>query len=132
MSHSLVELLTETIGVLETLSRALDGEDVDPEQEKETEKRVNALMQKFRSFGSTISNQGAKESSLRRLNRLIHEVEEKNKTLDSFRLGLKEFELEMSLRSGSIRKDQVQIHESKLHSDIHTKRFRLDGSLEDL
>lgn len=132
MSHSLVRVMNETLQVLEAMNRALDGDTPDEESETELQMRVSDLIKKYQHFSerfkSSPSAAPASEQSMKRLAQLRREVEKKNQNLERLRLGLKSFELEMYLRSGSARKEELATQAEANHTDLTGKRFHLDDS----
>ncbi|KAH9259771.1 hypothetical protein BASA81_002193 [Batrachochytrium salamandrivorans] len=128
MSHGLARLMRDTVEVLEALNLALDGDEPSEERENQLQAKTAELLTKFQNFPEAYKPAPvpASEQSLKRLGQLKKDVEKKNLALEKLRMGLKAFELEMSLRSGLARKEDIQNLADVAHTDLPGKRFQLD------
>lgn len=128
MSHGLARLMRDTVEVLEALNLALDGDEPSEERENELQAKTAELLTKFQNFPEAYKPAPVpvSEQSLKRLGKLKRDVEKKNLALEKLRMGLKAFELEMSLRSGLARKEDIQHAADAAHADLPGKRFQLD------
>ena len=103
---SLSDLVQDTVSFLHVVAKALEGDDPSPNEAQEVALLKAALEAKYKTFTHDPRRiQPASEESLKRLEKLKREIERKNVVLETLQRGLKEFELEISLRSGGDNKE---------------------------
>jgi hypothetical protein len=107
-SAGVTDLVQETVQFLELLNNSLQDEDPKPNSTEEVERSRKALESKFRNFlQDPRRTQRPSEGSLKRLQKLRTELKKKNRVLEQVQTGLREFELEVSVRLGGVYKQEI-------------------------
>ena len=110
-SIALQDLIKETQIFLNSVAEAVAGDEASENDADIIKQRKAVVESKYRSFMTEFNNnksQAPTNERLHRLEALRKEVARKDGHLDSLQKQLKEFELELYLRSGGVRKRELE------------------------
>jgi hypothetical protein len=110
-SIALQSLLEETLSFLKTLADVVAGDDPIADDAEQVKQRKGILEDKFRRFMSDFKDNKSKpptKDQLARLDTLRKQIARKDAALDALYKQLRDFELEVSLRSGGARKRALE------------------------
>lgn len=92
--------IADCVWFLDQLARSLEGDDAAPDQELLVEQTYVQLKIQLQALAANRTR--ASDAKLEELRVLKKKVEHKNRVLESLRDGLKDFELEVALRSEEV------------------------------